>query len=229
MQTRKSIKDWAIDDRPREKMMQKGYGALSDAELIAILLRNGYREKSAVELARDILESCGNNLNLLGKKSISDFEKIKGIGPAKAVEIVAALELGRRRKLSEVPKDVSIKSSADAFAMFEALLSDLPHEEFWAAILNRANRVVDLYKVSQGGTAGTVMDIKLIVKHALDRLAHGIIVAHNHPSGNLSPSDADRNITKRLHEATRFFDIQLLDHIIVANNTYYSFADNGDL
>ncbi|HOE04278.1 MAG TPA: DNA repair protein RadC [Bacteroidales bacterium] len=229
MITKTSIKNWASDDRPREKMIQKGTAALSDAELIAILLRTGSRDKSAVELAREILESSSNNLNLLGKKSISEFRKIKGIGMAKAVEIAAALELGRRRKMSEIIEKPSIRSSADAYQLFEPLVADLSHEEFWVALLNRANHVTDTFRLSQGGTAGTVMDVKIIMKRALEQLAHGIIISHNHPSGNRQPSDADRNITRKLAEAAKLFDIQLLDHIVVANHSYYSFADEGQL
>jgi len=224
-----SIKNWAADDRPREKMISKGTVSLSDAELIAILLRTGNRNKSAVELAREILEANSNNLNLLGKQSIVDFKKFKGIGQAKAVEIIAALELGRRRKLSEALEQKTITGSKDAFGLFEALLSDLPHEEFWVALLDRANHVIDIFKISQGGTAGTVMDVKIIMKRALEKLAHGIIISHNHPSGNNNPSDADRMITTKLREAAKLFDILLLDHIIVANRQYYSFADDGML
>jgi len=225
----KSIKNWAVDDRPREKMINKGTVSLSDAELIAILLRTGNRDKSAVELAREILDANSNNLNLLGKQDISHFKKFKGIGQDKAVEIIAALELGRRRKLAEIPEYKSITSSKDAFSMFEHMLADLSHEEFWVALLNRANHVTDIFKISQGGTAGTVMDVKIIMKRALEKLAHGILISHNHPSGNNKPSDADRQITHKLRDAAKLFDITLLDHIIVANKQYYSFADEGML
>ncbi|NLA24481.1 MAG: DNA repair protein RadC [Bacteroidales bacterium] len=227
MKKKTSIKNWALDDRPREKMLKKGHSALSDAELIAILIRTGSRDKSAVEIARELLDTSNNNLNLLGKKTISDFMKIKGIGTAKAVEIAAALELGRRRKLSEIIKKPKIKSSKDVFQLFEPLIADIAHEEFWVALLNRANQVIDTFKLSMGGTSGTIIDVKLIMKRALDNLAHGIIVAHNHPSGNLSPSSSDTKITRKISDAAKFFDIILLDHIIVANHTYYSYADEG--
>ena len=222
-----SIKYWSESDRPREKLMQKGIESLSDSELIAILIGSGNANKSAVGLAREVLESYNNNLNTLGKKSYKDFMKFRGIGEAKAVSIVAALELGRRRKLEDAEIQEKITSSSNAFNYFQPKIGDLAHEEFWIMFLNRANIVIDTMKISQGGTTGTVMDVKLIIKHAIERLAQGLIVAHNHPSGNKQPSDSDIQITKKIKEAAKLLDISLLDHIIIANNEYYSFADSG--
>lgn len=221
------IKSWAIDDRPREKLLHKGSVALSDAELIAILIGSGNNKQSAVELSREILSLYNNNLNNLGKQSPDELMKFKGIGEAKAISIVAALELGRRRKISEALSRPKISCSKDAFELFQSIIADLPHEEFWVLLLNRANNVIDYFKLSQGGTAGTVMDVKIIMKKALEKLAHGIIIAHNHPSGNNNPSESDKNITQKLSKAAKFFDIQLLDHIIVADKQYFSFADEG--
>ncbi len=227
MKDKKSIKEWSEDDRPREKLLKKGTEALSDAELIAILLGSGSLSQSAVELARDILDSCNNNINTLGKKSLTELTKFKGVGEAKAVSIVAALELGKRRKLEDAAKQKKISSSQTAFDYFQPLMGDLNHEEFHVMFLNRANIIIDSIRVSAGGTTGTVMDVKIIIRHALDRLAQGIIVAHNHPSGNRQPSGADSAITKKIKEAAALMDISLLDHIIVAGNEFYSFADEG--
>ncbi len=227
MNEKKSIKDWSEDDRPREKLSKKGTAALSDAELIAILLGSGNSQQSAVELARDILDSCSNNINNLGKKSLKDLMKFKGIGEAKAVTIVAALELGKRRKLEDVIKQARITTSRSAFDYFQPLMGDLQHEEFHVLFLNRANIIIDSIRISSGGTIGTVMDIKLIIKNALDRLAHGIIISHNHPSGNTQPSNADKQITSKVRDAAALMEINLLDHIIIADNDYFSFADDG--
>ncbi len=221
------ITDWAVEDRPREKLIARGISSLSDAELLAILINSGTRNKSAVDLGRELLSVVSNNLNSLGKLSVSDLKKIRGIGPARAVTISAALELGRRRKLAEVPEVPQIKCSKDVADIFQPLLSDLSHEEFWVLFLNRSNRVIEKMKLSQGGISGTVTDVRIILKKALEYLASGIIVCHNHPSGNLNPSESDSKITRKIKEAGDLMDIQLLDHIIISEKDYYSFADNG--
>lgn len=221
------ITDWAVEDRPREKMISKGISSLSDAELLAILISSGTRKKSAVDLGRELLGVVNNNLNSLGKLSVADLRKIHGIGPARAVIISAALELGRRRKLAEMPNVHQIKCSKDVADIFQPLLSDLVHEEFWVLFLNRSNRVIDRMKMSQGGISGTVTDVRIIMKKAVEYLASGIIVCHNHPSGNLNPSESDSKITNKIKEAGNLLDIQLLDHIIISEKDYYSFADNG--
>lgn len=226
-QTRLSIKDWALEDRPREKLMGKGTHALSDAELIAILIGSGSKNETAVELAKKILQSANHNLNELGKQSVRDLMKHKGIGEAKAISIVAALELGRRRKLSEVIEKKKISCSRDVSDVFQPLLNDLPHEEFWTLLLNRSNRIIGKAKISQGGMAGTVTDVRIILKDALERRASSVILCHNHPSGNLQPSDADLKITRKLKEAAALMDIQVLDHLIIADGSFYSFADEG--
>ncbi|MFO7658326.1 MAG: DNA repair protein RadC [Bacteroidales bacterium] len=222
-----SIKKWAVEDRPREKLLAKGIQALSDTELLAIILRNGTIELTAVELARQLLQHSGNNLNNLGKLTVKELTKFKGIGEAKAITIVAALELGKRRKLAEITDKPSVKSSRDVYDIFHPLLADLPYEEFWILLLNRSNRVVSKIKISQGGVAGTVIDNRLILKTAIENLASSIILCHNHPSGNLNPSEADTDITKKLKVAAEYMDIKLLDHIIVSDHAYFSFADEG--
>jgi DNA repair protein RadC len=221
------ITDWAVEDRPREKLITKGISTLSDAELLAILISSGTKKKSAVDLGRELLGMVNNNLNTLGKLTISDFRKIKGIGPARAVTISAALELGRRRKLSELPEVLQIKCSKDVADIFQPLLCDLTHEEFWVLFLNRSNRVINRMKISQGGISGTVTDIRIILKKAVEYLSSGIIVCHNHPSGNLIPSESDNRITNKIRDAGNLLDIQLLDHLIISDKDYYSFADNG--
>lgn len=226
---RLTIKDWAVEDRPREKMLQKGIGSLSDAELIAILLRSGNSDETAVTVAQRLLTLAHNNLNELGKFTLHQITKIKGIGEAKGITVLAALELGRRRKGVEVLNRERITLSHDVVAIFQPMLADLPHEEFWALLLNKANKVIDKVRVSQGGVAGTVVDVRIIVKAAVDKLASSIIIAHNHPSGNPKPSDKDLSITKKLKDAANLFDIALLDHLIITDNECYSFADNGNL
>lgn len=222
-----NIKNWSPEDRPREKLLLKGKSALSDAELIAILLGSGTTTLSAVDLAKNILQCAGNNLHELARLSVKDLMKIKGIGEAKAITIIAALELGRRRKDVLTDEKPRISSSADVFELVKGDLLDIPHEEFWVLLLNRANRVVKKQQVSQGGVAGTVADPKIIFKMALEELASGIILAHNHPSGNLTASQADIALTKKLKEAGKLLEIQVLDHIIVASQKYFSFADEG--
>jgi DNA repair protein RadC len=227
MYKKPSIKEWAVEDRPREKMLAKGIRSLSEAELIAILIGSGNLEESAVEVSRRIMSSVNNNLNELGKKSIADLQKFKGIGPAKAITIAAAMELGRRRKESEPDEKPKVVTSADAAAIFKPLLSDLPHEEFWVLFLNRNNLVIDKMMVSQGGLSGTVIDVRIILKTALEKLACSIVLCHNHPSGNLIPSEADKDITKKIKEAGKHMDIPVLDHLIIGNDSYFSFADEG--
>lgn len=221
------ITDWAAEDRPREKLIRKGTSTLSDAELLAILINSGIKQKSALDLARELLGIVNNNLNSLGKLAIADLEKLNGIGPARAVTIAAALELGRRRKLAEVEDVTQIKCSKDVADIFGPILSDLVHEEFWILFLNRSNKVINKMKLSQGGLSGTVTDVRIVMKKAIEYLASGIIVCHNHPSGNLNPSDSDSKITQKIKEAGMLMDIQLLDHIIIAEKDYFSFADNG--
>jgi DNA repair protein RadC len=222
-----SIKEWAVEDRPREKMLVKGIRALSEAELLAILIGSGNIEESAVEVSRRILASVRNNLNELGKKSIGDLKKFKGIGQVKAITIMAALELGRRRNETEPDEKPKVAGSDDVAKIFNPLLNDLPHEEFWILLLNRNNLVVDKFMVSQGGLTGTVIDVRLILKTALEKLACALILCHNHPSGNLTPSEADKDITNKIREAGKLMDIPVLDHVIIANNSHFSFADEG--
>jgi DNA repair protein RadC len=223
------ITDWAAEDRPREKLIQKGTASLSDAELLAILISSGTKNKSAVDLGRELLGIVNNNLNSLGKLTIADLKKIHGIGTARAVTIAASLELGRRRKLSEAQYVAQIRSSKDVADIFQPLLSDLLHEEFWILFLNRSNKVINRMKLSQGGISGTVTDVRLVMKEAIECLASGIIVCHNHPSGNLNPSESDSKITQKIKVAGNLMDIQLLDHLIISDKDYYSFADNGML
>lgn len=218
---------WAVEERPREKVMANGVQYLSDVELLAILLGSGTRQKTAVELARQILKDAGNNLQLLGRMGIEELIRIKGVGPAKAVNILAALELGRRRSGMQPPEKTAVKSSETVYRLFYPLMGDLEHEEFWLLMLNRANRVLGRYKVSQGGLSGTVIDTRIILKKALDNLASSIIVCHNHPSGNKHPSDADVKITEKLKKAAEILEIKLLDHVIIADKSYFSFADEG--
>ena len=222
-----SIKEWAVEDRPREKMQSKGIRSLSEAELVAILIGSGNLDESAVELSRRMLASVNNNLNELGKKTIGDLRKFKGIGEVKAINIMAALELGRRRKESEPDEKPKVVTSADCAAIFKPLLSDLPHEEFWVLLLNRNNLYIDKMMISQGGLSGTIIDVRIILKMALEKLACSIILCHNHPSGNLIPSQADKDITNKIKEAGKYMDIPVLDHLIIGNDAYFSFADEG--
>jgi len=224
-----SIKEWSLEDRPREKLLSKGISTLSDAELIAIIIGSGNKDESAVELSKRILGSVQHNLNELGKLSVDDLQKYKGIGEAKAIGIVAALELGRRRKLSEIIDRQKISSSHDVYEIFHPLLADLPHEEFWIVLLNRSNKIIERQKISQGGISGTVTDVRLILRIALERLASSLILCHNHPSGNHQPSEADIAITQKIKESGKLMDISLLDHIIITDGKFYSFADEGML
>ena len=222
-----TIKEWNPDDRPREKLLNKGKEALSDAELLAILIGSGTRKYTAVDIAKLILESTGNNLNELGKRSVKDLIKEKGIGEARAITITAALELGRRRQAAQPIERPQITSSTDAYNILSPILADLPHEEFWVLFLNRANRVIAKDRISSGGIAGTVVDIRIVFKRALEELATSIILAHNHPSGNRTPSQADLELTKNIKTAGSFLEIAVLDHIIVSGTTFYSFMDEG--
>ncbi|HLT41844.1 MAG TPA: DNA repair protein RadC [Sphingobacteriaceae bacterium] len=228
---RLAINFWAEGDRPREKMLAQGRRSLSDAELIAILIGSGSKEESAVELSRRILAQSDNDLNKLAMLSIKDLTsgKFKGIGAAKAVSIIAALELGRRRKDSAYPERSQITSSKDVFQMMLPSYEDLNHEEFWVVLLNTANKVIGKHMLSKGGRAGTVVDVKILFEEVLSYKATSIILTHNHPSGNLKPSNEDRNLTKRIVEAGKLLDIKVLDHLIFANAGYYSFSDEGDL
>lgn len=221
------IKSWAEQDRPREKMLEKGRQVVTDAELIAILIGSGNKNETAVELSKRILASVGNSLNELGKMSVADLSKFKGIGTAKAISIVAALELGRRRKESEIVKREKITLSKDVFDIMHPLLMDLHHEEFWLLMLNRANVVIKKELLSKGGVSGTVVDTKLIFKAAIENTCSSIIICHNHPSGNLKPSEADIRITKTIKEAGKLIEIPLLDHLIISDAGFYSFADEG--
>jgi len=225
---RGSIKSWAEDDRPREKLLSKGCSALSDAELVAILLGSGNRDMSAVELAQVVLRDTGQNLTKLAKWSIDDLMTYRGIGEAKAISVVAALELGRRRRMEERPQVLKVDNSKVVYEEFYHL-SDLRHEEFWVMLLSRSNEVMDKQKVSSGGVSGTVADARMIFKSAIQRLASAIILVHNHPSGNLKPSQADIDLTKKLKDAGALLDVAVLDHLIVADSGYYSFADEGML
>ena len=223
----KGIRSWAEDDRPREKLLLKGKSVLSDAELIAILIGSGSTNETAVDLSKRILASLGNKLSELGKLSVKDLTKFKGIGEAKAITIIAALELGRRRKDSEPEKRVKITDSQTAFDIIYPYLGDLNHEEFWVIFLNRANQVIGKTNISKGGVSGTVVDPKVVFKEAVQFPASAIILAHNHPSGNLKPSNADHQLTKKLKDAGNSLDIPVLDHLIIGDRDYFSFVDEG--
>lgn len=223
----KSIKSWAEEDRPREKMLAKGKEALSNAELIAILIGSGNSKETAVDLSKRILHDNKDNLIELSRLTINDLMKYNGIGEAKAVTIAAALELGRRRRYSEALEKPSIKNSQIAYECFYAHLSDLDHEQFWIMLLNNANKVIKLEKIGVGGMTGTTADPKKIFKSALENNAASVMLCHNHPSGNVIPSNADKQITNNLVKAGQFLEIKILDHIIIGNDNYFSFADEG--
>lgn len=224
-----SIKHWAEDDRPREKLSLKGKSALSDAELIAILIGSGNRELSAVELSKNILKSVKDNLIELSKLDVLSLTKFKGIGPAKAISIIAALELGKRRRYSEALKREKILCSKDIFEIMQLVLSDVNYEQFWILLLTNSNKVIQKKNISQGGLTSTIVDPKKIFKIALENNAASIILCHNHPSGNTKPSDADIKLTRKLKEAGRLLDLPILDHIIIGIENYFSFADEGIL
>lgn len=222
-----SIKNWSEDDRPREKLLQKGRTALSDAELIAILISSGNREESAVSLSQRILASAENNLNQLGKLTIKDLMQFKGIGEAKAITIAAALELGRRRRAGEALNRKKITSSQSVFELMQPIIGELPHEEFWIVYLNNSNKVLQTSQLSKGGITGTLVDVRLAFKNALQLGAVAIILAHNHPSGTLKPSQPDIKLTQKLKTAGESLDIKVLDHLIITEKAYFSFADES--
>lgn len=224
-----SVKAWAEEDRPREKLRAHGRHTLSDAELIAILFGSGNRQFSAVELARQVLSSCENDLQQLARRNAEELMHFKGIGEAKAVTLIAALELGRRKNAATTTNMIKINGSEIAARLLQEILGDLQHEEFWVLFLNRANQLIGKQQISKGGMTGTVADPKIIFQHALHQKATGIILSHNHPSGNLKPSDADIRLTKNLVEAGRVLEITVLDHLIITQKGYYSFADDGKL
>ncbi|GGG55807.1 DNA repair protein RadC [Croceivirga lutea] len=228
-QTSFSIKNWSDDDKPREKLLQKGRSVLSDAELIAILIGSGSRAESAVDLSKRILASANNNLNELGKLSVKQLMQFKGIGEAKAVSIAAALEIGRRRRGEEATIISKITSSKDVFELLQPILGELPHEEFWIIYLNNANKVLFKEQLSKGGITGTLVDVRLVMKNTLEQGAVGLILAHNHPSGTLKPSSADKQLTQKLKQAADVLDVKVLDHLIITQNAYLSFADEGYL
>ncbi|WP_027138471.1 RadC family protein [Gaetbulibacter saemankumensis] len=224
-----TIKNWSQDDQPREKLLYKGKAALSDAELVAILIGSGNRDESAVELCKRILASVDNNLSELGKLTVQQLMKFKGIGEAKAITIVAALELGRRRRGEEALERKKITSSVSVFEVMQPLIGELQHEEFWIIYLNNSNKVIQKDQLSKGGITGTLVDVRLVLKTALSVVATGLILVHNHPSGALKPSEADKQITQKLKLASESLDIKVLDHLIITENAYFSFADEGIL
>jgi DNA repair protein RadC len=223
------ISSWSEDDKPREKLMLKGKSTLSDAELIAILIGSGSRNESAVDLSKRILASVANNLNALGKQSLSQLMQFKGIGEAKAISIIAAMELGRRRRSEDAVELLKITSSKVIFELMQPIIGELPHEEFWIVLLNNSNKVISKTQLSKGGITGTIVDVRLVFKIALEMGATSLILCHNHPSGTLKPSDADIKITQKLKMAGESLEINVLDHLIVTENSYFSFVDDGIL
>jgi len=224
-----SIKNWSQDDQPREKLRDKGKAVLSDAELVAILIGSGSREESAVDLCKRILASVDNNLNALGKLSIKQLMEFKGIGEAKAITIAAALELGRRRRLEDEVTLDKVESSHSVYKVMQPILGELPHEEFWILHLNNSNKIIHKNQLSKGGITGTLVDVRLVLKNALETGATALILCHNHPSGTLKPSQADKDITQKLKMAAQSLDIKVLDHLIVTEKAYFSFADENIL
>ena len=222
-----SIKNWSQGDQPREKLRDKGKDALSDTELVAILIGSGSRNESAVDLSKRIFASVDNNLNALGKLTIKQLMAFKGIGEAKAITIAAAMELGRRRRGEDALKKEVITSSTSVFELMQPVIGELPHEEFWIVYLNNSNKVIQKNQLSKGGITGTLVDVRLVLKNALEVGATGIILAHNHPSGTLKPSEADKRITQKLKSAGESLDIKVLDHLIVTEKAYFSFADEN--
>ena len=222
-----SIKNWAEDDRPREKMVKHGAETLSHSELIAIIINNGSKTRSALELAKEILNLGQNNLDELGKLSLKELQSVKGIGPAKAISIAAALELGRRRTAGDILQLVQVRSSKEIAHYLRHILKDHPHEVFAVLFLNQANKIKNFKIISRGGITGTVADPRVILKQALDEGATAIILSHNHPSGNLNPSRADQELTMKIKQAASYFDIKVIDHVIVSDEGHYSFADEG--
>lgn len=223
------IKHWAEDDKPREKLLLKGKSALSDAELLAILMRSGSVNESAVDLAKRILHQSNDNLIELSKLGVNDLTKFKGVGEAKALSIIAAMELGKRRRGAEIIDKKKITSSRDVFEYFSGIVNDSNYEVFYILLLNRANKVIGSIQISEGGFSGTVADPKKIFKMALEQNATSIILCHNHPSGNIQPSDADLKLTSKLKQAGEMLDLPVIDHIIIGDEKYFSFADEGRL
>jgi DNA repair protein RadC len=222
-----SIKNWSQDDQPREKLLYKGKAALSDAELVAILIGSGNRQESAVDLCKRIFASANHNLSALGKLSIKQLMEFNGIGEAKAISIIAALELGRRRRGEEALEKKKITSSKSAFELMQPIIGELEHEEFWIIYMNNSNKVLQKNQLSKGGITGTLVDVRLVLKNALEVGAVGLILAHNHPSGTLKPSEADKQITQKLKLAAQSLDIKVLDHLIITEKAYFSFADDS--
>jgi DNA repair protein RadC len=222
-----SIKDWSQDDQPREKLRDKGKAVLSDAELVAILIGSGNRDESAVALCKRILASVDHNLNELGKLSIQQLMTFKGIGEAKAITIAAAMELGRRRRLEDAVERQMITSSKSVFDLMEPVLGELPHEEFWIIYMNNSNKIIQKTQQSKGGITGTLVDVRLVLKTALEVGATSLILVHNHPSGTLKPSQADQQLTQKLKTASESLDIKVLDHVIITEKAYFSFADEN--
>ncbi|AZQ45019.1 RadC family protein [Nonlabens ponticola] len=222
-----SIKDWSQEDRPREKLLKKGASALSEVELLAILLGSGTVSISAVDLSRQILNNADNSLQQLGLKSLKELQKHKGIGEAKAITIAAAMELGRRRAMELPEKITRISCSDDAFKLLQPSLGELKHEEFWILLLDNSHKVLDTHQLSKGGITATHVDTRLIYRKAIEMGAVALILAHNHPSGSLKPSAPDKHITQKIQEAGKMLDIKVLDHVIVTARDFYSFADNG--
>ena len=222
-----SIKNWSQDDQPREKLRDKGRATLSDAELVAILIGSGNTDESAVAISKRILASIGNNLNELGKLSLKQLMEFKGIGEAKAISIIAAMELGRRKRGEEALKKHKITSSRSVFELMQPIIGELPHEEFWIIYVNNSNKVIRKNQLSKGGITGTLVDVRIVLKIALEVGATGIILVHNHPSGTLNPSEADKQLTKKLKTAGESLDIKVLDHLIITEKAYFSFADES--
>ncbi|WP_431164799.1 RadC family protein [Tenacibaculum halocynthiae] len=224
-----AIKSWSQDDRPREKLLLKGKNTLSDAELIAILISSGNREESAVDLSKRILQSVSNNLNNLSKLSIEELMRFKGIGEAKATTIVTALEFGKRKQFEKKQQISKITSSFDVAKIMQPIIGDLEHEEFWVLYLNNSNKILAKHQISKGGLTATLVDVRIIFKKALELFAVGLILCHNHPSGKLIPSNSDIELTKKIKKATITLDLKLLDHLIITEKAYFSFADEGVL
>jgi DNA repair protein RadC len=227
--TNTSIRHWSVDDKPREKLMLKGNQALSDAELLAILIGSGSRNETAVDLSKRILFDQQNNLNQLARLSLSDLQKFKGIGEAKAITIMAALELGKRRRLEEALELPKVTDSRTVYELLQPLMGDLNHEEFWIVYLNQSNKIVGKWLASKGGITSTMVDVRLVLKKALELMATGLILSHNHPSGKREPSQSDKDLTRKMIDAAKVMDIQVLDHLIVTEKSYFSFADEGIL
>ncbi|MFY0603635.1 MAG: DNA repair protein RadC [Flavobacteriaceae bacterium] len=224
-----TIKSWAVDDRPREKLIAKGKTVLSDVELIAILIGSGNRVESAVDVSKRILASVDNNLNDLARLSIEGLIKFKGIGEAKAISIITALELGKRRQFEQENSKPKITGSNDVYNLMQPIIGELQHEEFWVLYVNNSNTIIAKQQISKGGLTSTLVDVRILFKKAIETMSVAIVICHNHPSGNLKPSKADVNLTERIIEAAKILEIKLLDHLIITQKSYFSFADEGKL